>query len=608
MRKSGVKFETLNTENIKLRTRSIIRLCALSILGLLIFLNINIQLGTNITTTRDSNLSNSLRVIESQPEIDNVLLLSSFAEHLPWAKSLFRGVEEALKEKTNGKGNLFVEYLDYSRMGRPHSDDAIAKFLHQKYSQLHLDGVIVDSIEAVEFILEQGENIFGDLPYTLYPDPLCCGYNDASIFSAYATINIAPIMEETILLALHQHPDVENIILVGDGSIQQLKPMLERGERMIKLHKPEAEITVKTNFYVNELEQEVSTLPEHSLVIFTLVFHDLSGQHWRPIDVVERLATSASAPIYVLYEPLIGTGVVGGYVQKAEKTGKVAIQAICDLISRRQAGKKVRLKYKASGAVLDWRSLKKWNIPQSLVPAEAEIRYRKPFIWEVYLQETILALTVIFMGAISVIVITILFLQRRKLNQHLLTLNQQLEQRVADRTQMLHQMATCDDLTGIDNRKEFYRKANSEFQRFKRYENPFTLAILDIDKFKAVNDTYGHLAGDKVLQEFAQTIAGFIRENDIWGRVGGEEFSLLLPNTVLSDGVIILERICQNIRNLKIVLPDDQVISVTVSIGAVESEMIAQKLEDLLHKADQRLYHAKENGRDQVIFQEPNID
>ncbi|OZH53369.1 hypothetical protein AFK68_18130, partial [Hydrocoleum sp. CS-953] len=163
---------------------------------------------------------------------------------------------------------------------------------------------------------------------------------------------------------------------------------------------------------------------------------------------------------------------------------------------------------------------------------------------------------------------------------------------------------TCDDLTGIDNRKEFYRKANAEFQGFKRYKNPFTLAILDIDKFKAINDTYGHLAGDRVLRTFAQEIASVIRENDIWGRIGGEEFALLLPNTMLSDGVLVLEKIRQHIQCFPFFLPDDQVINVTVSIGAVESETIAQKLEYLLHNADQRLYHAKANGRNQVIFQD----
>ncbi|MGK7947167.1 MAG: diguanylate cyclase [Microcystaceae cyanobacterium] len=530
------------------------------------------------------------------------MLLSSWAEHLPWSKKLFRGVEEALKEQTNGKGNLFVEHLDYSRLGRPHSDEVMAKFLHQKYSQLHLDGVIVDAIEAVEFILEKGDKIFGDIPYVFYAGkPI-----NSITFSAYAIINLAPVIDKTVLLALQQNPDVERILLVGDSS-PQLEDMLKAAYQAIRVHKPDVEVMVKTDFTIDEIEREVSLLPERSLVLFTVVFRDRSGQSLRPIDVLERLVNSASVPIYVFYDPLIGNGAVGGYVQKAAETGEVAIQAIFDLISQRRLGDSIRLEYKAAGMVLDWRSLKRWNIPQSLVPAEAEIRYRKPFVWEVYLQETILALTVIIIGTILIVVITILFMQRRKLSQHLLMLNQQLEQRVADRTQMLHQMATCDDLTGIDNRKEFYRQANAEFQRFKRYKHPFTLAILDIDKFKAINDTYGHLAGDKVLQEFAQGIAVLIRENDIWGRIGGEEFALLLPNTVLSDGVILLEKIRQHIQYLEIVLSDDRVISVTVSIGAVESEMFAQKLEYLLHNADQRLYHAKANGRNQVIFQDADI-
>lgn len=580
--------------------KNIFLICILSALLVLAIPYINRQLGSNVTNATDSS---SLETLENKTEIHNVLLFSSWAEHLPWAQGVFHGVEQALAEQTNDTANLFTEYLDYSRLGQSVSDEELAEFLHNKYRHIPLDGVIVDSNRAVNFILNYGYEIFGDLPYVLYAGELV----DASRFSTYATINIGPAFEKTVQLALHQNPGTEHILLIGDGS-PQLESTLKAISQAIRSHQPGIEIIVKTDFTIDELEQAVRLLPNDSLVLFTLVFQDRLGQSWRPVDVISRVANSASVPIYVFHEPLIGSGAVGGYVQKSAGTGEVAVKAIYDLSRQYGQGEDVHLEYDSAGMVLDWRALQKWNIPPSLVPEDAEIRYRKPFVWQAYFKETILALLAILIQTISFLAITVLFLQRRQLSQRLLTLNQQLEQRVADRTQMLHQMSICDDLTGIDNRKEFYRKANSEFKRFKRFEHSFTLAILDIDKFKAVNDTYGHLAGDRVLASFAQEIASFIREIDIWGRIGGEEFALLLPNTMLSDGVSVLEKIRQHIQDCSFVLPNGQVINITVSIGAVGSESFAQKIEDLVHNADQRLYYAKANGRNQITYQEQTVD
>lgn len=212
--------------------------------------------------------------------------------------------------------------------------------------------------------------------------------------------------------------------------------------------------------------------------------------------------------------------------------------------------------------------------------------------------------TVILIQAFSVVVSTLLFLQRRSLSRDLLTLNQQLERRVAERTQALQRLAAEDNLTGISNRRDFYDQAKAEFESFKRYGHPFTLAVLDIDKFKSINDTYGHIGGDTVLQGFAREVASLIRKNDLWGRIGGEEFALLLPHTPLQDGVIVLEKIRRHIQEFQFVVSSGQVISTTVSIGATDSRVTVPGLEELIQEADQRLYRAKACGRNQVVYRD----
>jgi len=589
--------------NTILNPRGILCLCVSSILGFLLILSVNTSSKSNIEPAASSSI---LGKLENNPEIHNVLLLSSWAEHLPWSQGLFRGVEQALAAQSSGSVNLFTEYLDYSRLGPSVNSDEIAAFLRKKYQKANLDAVIVDADPALSLIFQYGQEMFGDVPYVLLP---ASTQIDASTLSTQAIITIGPVVQNTVSLAVQQNPGIEEIVLIADDTSDS-QMLLQESLQAIETEAPNLQVVIKADFTVEELAQELSRLPRQSVVIFTLVFQDRIGQVWRPVDVLEKLVDSSSVPIYVFYDSLIGTGAVGGYVQNAQQVGSTAIQAVQDLVrkQRQEQGKTIYLEYDASNTVLDWRSLKRWNIPQSLVPGNAEIRYRKPFIWETYLVETILALIVIVVQACSVLAISVLFLQRRQLSQRLLVLNQQLEQRVAERTRMLHQMAIRDDLTGIDNRKEFYRKAKVEFARFKRYQHPFTLALLDLDKFKMINDTYGHLAGDSVLKFFAQEIAKFTRENDIWGRIGGEEFALILSNTPLSNGISVLEKIRQHIQDISFVLPDDQVIDVTASIGAVESDGLAQKIEDLVHNADQQLYHAKANGRNRVVFQEREID
>lgn len=550
-------------------------------------------LQPTISTPSDLNQSNTL-------EVKNVLLLSSWAEHLPWSQGFLRGVQQALMIQSNSSVNLFAEHIDYSRLKEPMSNEELAGLLNRKYQQIGIDAVIADAKPAIDFVFQYGQEVFGDnTAYVLVPATEI----DGSILSCHAVITIEQTVQKTISLAIQQNPNTENIVLITDSSSEP-QALLQESLRAIEATIPDAEVLIKTDFTVEELEQAVSTLSDDSVIIFTLVFQDRQGQNWRPVDVVERLAASASVPIYVFYDSLIGNGAVGGHVQSSEQIGETAVQAIYDLARENEHNQTIHLEYEVARTILDWRALQKWDIPPSLVPKDAEIWYRKPFVWEAYFKETLLAIIIMAIQSISVVVITVLYLQRKRLSKELLTLTKQLEERVAQRTEVLYRIATHDDLTGIYNRKEFYRLAHGEFERFQRYGHPFVFALLDIDKFKSINDLYGHPAGDKVIQDFAQVIAKTIRKQDIWGRVGGEEFALLLPETILSEGVVVLEKIRQSIQDFPFCLPDGQVIAVTVSIGAVESQVQEEGFEYLLNEADRRLYQGKEGGRNQVCCQE----
>ncbi|CCO22896.1 diguanylate cyclase [Maridesulfovibrio hydrothermalis] len=166
----------------------------------------------------------------------------------------------------------------------------------------------------------------------------------------------------------------------------------------------------------------------------------------------------------------------------------------------------------------------------------------------------------------------------------------------------LKQLATTDELTGINNRRNFMEMADQEMRRTKRKESSMSVSILDIDHFKRVNDTYGHGFGDFVLKEMAALIQDVIREMDIFGRIGGEEFALILPDTEAEGAFILLERLRGKIENYKFKFHGVSII-VTASFGyTVFDGSYSESLTELMKHADRALYAAKAQGRNRVVF------
>lgn len=155
--------------------------------------------------------------------------------------------------------------------------------------------------------------------------------------------------------------------------------------------------------------------------------------------------------------------------------------------------------------------------------------------------------------------------------------------------------SSVDGLTGLYNRHQFDINLNQEFNRSKRYKTPFTLAMIDIDHFKNINDTYGHQFGDFVLKEISQIIQNTFRKTDVVFRYGGEEITIIMPETTSQNAILPLEKLRDKISEHKF---NNQ--NVTISIGVADFNSDINTSDDILKKADEMLYSAKENGRNQV--------
>jgi diguanylate cyclase (GGDEF)-like protein len=168
-----------------------------------------------------------------------------------------------------------------------------------------------------------------------------------------------------------------------------------------------------------------------------------------------------------------------------------------------------------------------------------------------------------------------------------------------DAREMVAYLANIDPLTRSLTRRQLLNIAESEFRRFQRYHRPFSVLILDVDRFKTVNDTYGHHAGDLALRSLSLVAMEQKRAQDTFGRLGGEEFGLLLPETNLEKALVVAERIRKAWEDSPVKF-DEELIRSTISIGVAEAAPADGSLEELLRRADRMLYKAKEAGRNRV--------
>lgn len=170
-----------------------------------------------------------------------------------------------------------------------------------------------------------------------------------------------------------------------------------------------------------------------------------------------------------------------------------------------------------------------------------------------------------------------------------------------DREDLYREMSSTDGLTRLTNRRSFIDRSNAEFSKLKRMPGKLACIMIDLDYFKQVNDTHGHLAGDAVLVRVAEILAENARDYDEVGRYGGEEFAVLLPNTSKDDAAMIAERIRKSIEQNKIDIGEMQ-LQITASLGVASYPAQGiNTINDLLKRADEALYEAKESSRNVVV-------
>lgn len=160
-------------------------------------------------------------------------------------------------------------------------------------------------------------------------------------------------------------------------------------------------------------------------------------------------------------------------------------------------------------------------------------------------------------------------------------------------------LARTDELTGLNNRRAFLEQGTHLLNQAMRFKHPTSLIMLDVDHFKRINDTYGHAIGDDALKSLAEILRRMVRKVDVVGRIGGEEFALILPETNMADAATFAERLRVLISNASLATHQGE-LRMTASFGIAPYDHGGMSLDKLISKADEALYRAKENGRDRI--------
>lgn len=171
---------------------------------------------------------------------------------------------------------------------------------------------------------------------------------------------------------------------------------------------------------------------------------------------------------------------------------------------------------------------------------------------------------------------------------------------VREKNRILEEQSKMDPLTGIYNRRVFEDSIDAELDRFHRYNQPFSLIFFDLDRFKEINDRYGHETGDKVLKAIAGRISEMLRKPDIFARYGGEEFVVILPETPLKQGLEVAAKLREEIERA-IFEYEDERVPVTLSMGITGARKTDRQYSSIVNRADNCMYRAKEQGRNRVV-------
>lgn len=548
-----------------------------------------------------------MEIISAAPDSaieKHILVLSPYTQDFPASESSIRGMKSKFQQYSQYRFSYSYEYFNLARFAKTEGyvEDAF-RHIQRKYSNNRPD-LIVAELEALNLFLEKyGQDLFSGVP-VVSQQGLIGGENAKGVLKQDSGGWFREDADRNIKLILQTRPLTKKIyIITGESGLE--RRILQPISLAANEYNNRADFVFVNNVTYEELLETVRKIGDNSAILYIQWTVDLTGRTFTSEQVLQSICREAKVPVYSIATHYLGKGIVGGYTKNWEKTGQqLAEYGIAVLNGEKMARIPVD-RMQNTEYVFDWRQLKRWEIDESRLPPDSKVEFRDFSIWDLYKWQILGMIIVVLLEAILIIVLLVIRARKRKAEADLRRLNIELESIVRDRTYELIQLngqleltARTDVLTGLNNRRYMSERIEEEFARFARSGKPFSLVIADIDRFKKINDTYGHQVGDDILKSISEGLRVEIRACELVARWGGEEFLFLLPETDVEQAAIFSERLRKKIAE-KIYFCGDRKLQVSLTFG-VAAAQAGDTVDEVMKRADDALYLGKRAGRNRV--------
>lgn len=526
-----------------------------------------------------------------------ILVIHSYHQGLEWTDEISEGIRSVFSYE--GDVKVYYEYLDAKRNYSKEYYNKLINLYREKARLIDFDAIIVSDNAALDFVVQYGGKLYPGTPIVF------CGINNFNKKMLNDKDNIYGVVErashkQTLDLIFKLHPNINKLLIINDRT-QTGRSIRQELEKVLSLYKDRVKIEIWDTFTIKELQKKLKKINQDVVLYLLVVNRDKNGRFISYNEGIRKIKTVCQNPIYGAWDFYLGKGIIGGKIINGVEQGREAAKLTKKVIHNQEvSGKKIKKDNVGTTYMFDYQQLKEFDIKEAYLPQESKlINEPTNFLKENY-QLLIWGLIILFI--VIIILIFRLYFKLKK-EEEITELNRRLEKKVEERTkelektnQKLKQMIITDELTQLYNRKGILQNFDLELKKAKRYNRDLSIIMIDIDHFKKVNDTHGHQFGDKVLKIVSQTLQKNVRKVDLAGRYGGEEFLIVLPETNLSQGYKVAEKLRTKIKNLEI---ENLNWQLTISCGVAEFK--DNSGEEIIKKADNLLYKAKEQGRDVTI-------
>ena len=631
----------------------------------------------------------------------NVLVLLSFNRGYGWTDSIMEGVESVMQAAPENI-ELWVEYLDASRLQSTSFARQLRTLYKRKYEKVRFDAVITSDRKALEFLLANRAEIAPGVP-VVYSTVSDIGTSLADGQPNVTGVSQSGDFVSTLDLAFTLHPNLERMVFVSPGIRSRYLI-----ESMVADYRPELELSIWHYETLPEIERALSILPKNAVLIPVGGPVTAGGVAMPMNKFVAWMAERTDAPIYSVWEFALGYGIVGGYLVSGSTQGTTIAQ-IALRIMRGESMDQIPVSTTSpSRYMFDYKQLQRFGVDEKLLPPESGIINKPTTLYSENKRLVWLAVTVFSTLSIVILILGI-NVRRRKRAERSLWTNQERFRDFAESaadwfwetdsdmrftyvskrsqevlgvptdrlvgstidevfndeeqsddlavraksersdfrsfrmqsfwrrpdgvrrvistsgkpihdangcfrgyrgtsrdisdsyslTEELGYQASHDVLTNLLNRRAFEQRLQALLSRIKESPGEHALCYLDLDQFKVVNDTCGHVAGDELLRQLAERLQNQVRKRDTVARLGGDEFGVLLEDCPPERAWQLASNLHNCINEFQFIW-NDQSFHVGASIGLVPINSSETTLDELLAAADRACYVAKDEGRNRV--------